>query len=163
MKFIATLLIAFLLFGCSSEHKDTRLKDKDVPMDFDLGVAENGIYKNDYFGMTFSYNKNWLPQSHEELNRLVDFGAEIATGDDELLKASVEASKVNTAYLFCVFRDKITASTSFNPSVMTVAENVSKFNSVKSGEDYLRQALKMIHRSQMQVEMLLVLLVVNTL
>lgn len=153
MKFLFFLSLSFIIFSCSTTHEDPRLKDKDVPMDFDLGVAENGIYTNKYFGMTFSYNKNWNVQSHEELNRLVDLGAEVATGDDELLKASVEASKVNTAYLFSVFRDELGSSVEFNPSVMSIAENVSKYKSFKTGKDYLKQARTMIERSQLQTEM----------
>ncbi len=149
MKFLTTLLIAFLFIGCSRQHEDPRLKDKDVPLDFDMGIAKDGTYSNKYFGMKFNYNKDWAVQSTDEMNQLLEIGAKAAAGDDKNLKARIEASKVKTAYLFCAFKDAPGTVLGFNPSFIAMAENTSNVNAIKNGEDYLIQMQKMLKTTQL--------------
>lgn len=137
-RILAFTLILFV-FGCQeSEEKnpDKILKNKDVPVDLDLGEANNGIYVNKYFGLSFEYDEEWFLQDHETLEKLVDRGAEIAK---DQLKESVEASIVRTASLFGAFKFDPAKTTGFNPSLMVMIENVKGDENINYGDEYLEQ------------------------
>ena len=119
-----------------------------LPENFDLGSTEDTTYKNVYFDMEVSFHANWVVQNQESINYLVEQGTEIIVNDDEQLKSIVKASKVNSAYLFTVFKYELGSAVDYNPSFLTVAENTINFPGIKSGKDYLFHARKLLERSQ---------------
>ncbi|MDC0257459.1 hypothetical protein OAK35_01820 [Crocinitomicaceae bacterium] len=137
MKHLSLLLALFVLIGCQPDNKnrDKRLKDKDVPVDFDLGEAKNGTYKNKFFGFSFVYNEDWSLQSYDDMERIMQMGSD-AFSENEKKEQLLDAAKVRTANLFGVFKHDI-GSIESNPNMLMIAENIKQFPSVKYGDEYL--------------------------
>lgn len=143
MKYLSMLLLTLITFGCSKEKKK-------LPEEFDYGKAKDGLYKNSYFDLTIQYNPNWVLQSQEQVDELVDQGSELAAGDNENLKNVIKASKVTTAYLLTLFKHEVGAAVESNPSFMAIAENTKSSPGIKTGEDYLFHTKKLLAQSQIQ-------------
>lgn len=139
MKHLTILLALFLLIGCQNEkNADPRLKDKNVPVDFELGTSKDGKYTNKYFGLTFNYNKNWHLQTNEEIAQMMKEIHEEET--DKSVKEKLEENSVNNVDLFQIFKEdpESVEYGEFNPSLLILAENISRGKSlIKNGKDYL--------------------------
>lgn len=147
MRHFIYLVIAFSILGCTNQQKDTseKKKEKNLPENFDFGKAENGIYTNNYFRMQIKYNPDWIVQSKEQTQNLIEVGGKVVSGNNRMLQAAVEASKVNTAFLLSIFKFEVGSAVDFNPSFIAIAENTKKFPGIKNGKDYLfhtKKALK---------------------
>jgi len=64
------------------------------PENFDYGRVEDGTYRNDYFGFTFKLPANWVVQSKEQTQDLANTGKKLLAGDDENMKAAIQASEI---------------------------------------------------------------------
>jgi len=106
------------------------------------------MYENEFFEMSIPYNEEWAVQSTEQMNELVAAGTDLLSGEDDNLKAAIEASKVNTAYLFSLFKYDVGTSTQFNPSFLSLAENVKNFPDLADGGDYLSHTKNLLQQSQ---------------
>lgn len=143
MKHLLKLFLLITLISCSGTPK------KNVPIEFDYGKIEQNTYLNSFFGLEIPFNSEWYVQSQEEMNKMVKQGEEFIAGDDKLLKRQLNAAKINTAYLFTLFKYKPGTNLTYNPSVMVIAENINKFPQIKEGKDYLEQTKKIMARTQM--------------
>ncbi|GAO29652.1 hypothetical protein JCM15548_11864 [Geofilum rubicundum JCM 15548] len=132
-----------MITSCTSSGK---------PKDFDYGHAQNNKYLNSFFGLEVSLPEDWVVQSKEQFEDIAKLGKDIAVGDDENLKAVVEASEVNSANLLAVFKYEMGAPVDYNPSFMLVAENLKNAPGVKNGGDYLFQTRKLLKLSQIQYD-----------
>lgn len=142
MKNLTYLILAIFAFGCSAPQQN-------LPDEFDLGATENGLYTNSYFNLEIPFDPTWSMQDKQDLNKLIEVGRELATGDDQELKAILKASQVNTAYLLTLFKYELGAAVAFNPSLMVIAENVNSFPGIKTGKDYLFHSKKLLKQSPM--------------
>ena len=117
---------------------------------FDYGYTENNKYLNSFFGLELIIPDNWVVQTKAQTENLSKTGVNLIAGDDENLKAVINASEINTANLLAVFQYEVGAAVDYNPSFMLVAENLKNAPGIKTGSDYLFQARKLLKQSQMQ-------------
>lgn len=165
MKYQKNILIAISLFvlgfvtSCGTKTSKSlttapEKTEKDVivgeTQQFDFGRIENQTYINDYFGLQIPYDENWFVQDQEQMKHLVKIGQEMVAGDDETFKSMIKASEVNSAYLFTIFQYEVGTPVDFNPSFMTIVENVSFAPGIKKGSDYLYNVKRMLEYSQME-------------
>ena len=124
------------------------------PDNFDYGRVENGIYLNDYFNFQIILPANWIVQSKEQTEHIVDTGKKLMAGDDDNMKAMLAASEINSANLLAAFQYEVGTSVEYNPNIMLVAENIRNAPGVKNGSDYLFQARRIIENSQFKYDYL---------
>jgi len=117
---------------------------------FDYGKVENNIYSNSFFNFEITLPSDWVVQSKEQTENLVEAGKKIVAGDDSNLKAVIKAAEINTAYLLTLFQYEIGSAVEYNPSLMLIAENVKLAPGIKTGGDYLFQTRKLMKQSQIQ-------------
>ncbi len=156
MKYLTILIALFVLFGCQNEKKnnnpDKRLQDKEVPDNFEIGEAKNGVYTNGFFNISFKYNEDWDILSYEELEALMELGAEVSSGKSEKLKKAADAASVRTAQHFAAFKyDRETFSGNFNPSIIVLSENI-KAAGLKYGDEYLEQLRELWSEADMNIK-----------
>lgn len=153
MKFLPLLFSLAFLASCSQAPKnsDPRLKDKDVPVDFDLGTMKNGVFTNEYFGFTFRFDEEWDVQTQDELKKLMELGSEMASGDDKVLKSSIKASEVRSAHHFGAYKHEVGTLVTYNPSAIVFSENI-KGTDIAYGDEYLERARDMWPRTQMDIK-----------
>lgn len=164
MKFAFYTLIIFSLFNsCAlSKKKTTKYKEAEkerahintgeekIGENFDFGKIEDGLYTNNFFKLKIPFNPSWIVQDKQQMNDLVETGSDLFAGDDKTLKSAIKSAKVNTAYLFTIFKHEVGAAVEFNPSFMVIAENTKSLPGLKNGSDYLFHAKKFLEQSQMK-------------
>ena len=138
---IALLLLITIIFSCKTNGK---------PEGFDYGKVENNVYNNSFFNFKASLPAEWIVQSKEQTENLVEKGKDIVAGEDDNLKAVIKASEINSAYLLTVFKYEVGAAVDYNPSLMLIAENLKLAPGIKKGSDYLFQTRKLLKQSQIQ-------------
>jgi hypothetical protein len=142
-KAFSLIIAAFLLLtGC----------EKELSKDIDYGVFENGVYINEYFGMSIEVPKDWAIQSQAVQKELMNSGVGLIAGDDENLKTVLEESKTQTVNMFVFYKYERGAPVPFNPSFASVAERMTHMPGIKRGSDYLFHARKMFESGQMKYE-----------
>lgn len=119
-----------------------------MPKSFDYGNVKNNVYSNIYFGFTIDVPEQWVVQSKEQNEQLMEMGKEMISGDDKSMKAALKASEVNVANLLTVFKYELGFPVDYNPSYMLIAENVMKASGLKTGSDYFFNARKIMEQSQ---------------
>jgi len=142
-KIIYIIVLAVICTSCKNE--------KNLPTDFDYGVVENGIYKNNYFGVKIPFNAEWDVQDQKQMSDLTKSGTDLLVGDNDEFQKIVDASLVNVAELFMVFKHELGTTTEFNPSFLMNAENLKHFPNVKAVDDYLASAKDLLLQSNMQI------------
>ncbi len=143
-KIIHVSIICLLVFGCK--------KNVNVPLSFDYGYVKEGVYDNTYFKFKLPVNPDWYVLNNEEAEELYESGKDIASGDNESLKKALDASMINVAKLFNVFKSEPGTVTTFNPSIIINAENLKNYPNVDTPEKYLDQAKEMFRQSAMDIE-----------
>jgi hypothetical protein len=140
MRLLTCLLFVVLFAGCKQSSK--------IPDDFDYGKIENGVYKNAYFNYELPIPADWSVQNKEQVEQLKQLSQKMIGEKNKDLASQLKASEINYASLVTVFRHPVDSATGeFNPSFAMVAENIGKMPSIKNGEDYLRQAQKLMRES----------------
>ncbi len=138
-------------------ERDFRVSPDLVPSEpdakgeaFDYGQVEGQTYRNKFFGMTMQLPKGWQVQNEEQKRAIMEGGRELVAGNDANMKALIRASEVKTASLLMMFQHEKGAPVDFNPSFTLVAENIATAPGIKSGNDYLFHARKMMERGQIK-------------
>ncbi len=142
-KMIGFILIVMMTSSC---------KSKSQLDDFDYGQVENGIYQNEYFGFSMTLPVDWVVQSQEQRENIVNTGKKMVAGDDENIKSAMKASEVNSANLLAVFQYELGAPVDQNPNVMIIAESVKNAPGIKNGSDYLFQARRMLQQGHFKYD-----------
>jgi hypothetical protein len=140
----SSIACTIFLSGCRKKVSEKKNSEK-----IDFGTIENSIYKNKYFGLTVTIPSDWSIQNQESRQRMMETGAKIFAGEDQNLKAIVEASQLQTVNLLTVTKYPIGAPVTFNPYIVCVAERVDNMPEIKSGKDYLFNAIKFLESGQM--------------
>jgi hypothetical protein len=157
MKITLSFLFCSILFSCSPGDSAKGIIEKAIDKiettqvkksSFDYGNAKSGTYKNDYFDFQIKFDTAWTVQNQTELNGLVEQGKKLIKDDGNLEKI-IEASEINTAYLFAMFKYQVGAAVSFNPSLMAVAENTKRMPGIKVGKDYLFHAKNNLQQTKL--------------
>ena len=138
--FIASLI---LTLGCNSQNN---------PEGFDFGKIEDGFYQNSYFGFEIGIPDGWIVQSQEQRQNMMKVSKEIVAGDNENLKAVINASEINSANLLSVFQYEIGSPVDFNPNINIIVENIQLSPGIKNGSDYLYQVRKLMMQSNLKYD-----------
>ncbi len=142
MKGLFAIALLFIcLVSCNNTGK---------PVDFDYGHVENGIYSNTYFDVSINLPQNWVVQSQEQTDKMVEQGSDLIAGEDENMKTVLKASEVNVANLLSAFQYEYGSAVDYNPSIVINSENIKNFPGIKNGADYLFQAKKLLEQGQFQ-------------
>lgn len=143
LNFLGLLIFSALFASCNPSGKANS---------FDYGHIENDKYLNSFFGLELTIPDGWVVQSKEKTEEISDLGKDLIAGDDENLKAALDASEINTANLLAVFKHELGAVVDYNPGFILVAENLNNAPGIKIGSDYLFQSRKLLENSQMEFE-----------
>lgn len=139
---IIGLLFLTVLFTCCNQNEKSS--------GFDYGHVENNKYINSFFGLELTLPDNWIVQTKEQTENLTKAGKELVAGDNENLKALINASEVNSANLLSVFQYEVGSAVDYNPGFMLVVENLKNAPGIKNGSDYLFQSRKLLEQSQIK-------------
>lgn len=129
-KLISVLIIlaTVLTFsGCRNKQEEQ----------VDLGQIKGTQYENNYFGLSLSLPKDWEVQDMKAQQQVAKTGIDTLAGEDKNKKALLEASQANTLNLLSISKYPLGTPEKLNLSFSTIAEKVSIFPGIKSGEDYL--------------------------
>jgi len=140
MLFVAALTLT----GCKQEP----ITEQEG---FDYGTVANNKYTNKFFDVEMDVPAGWDIQDQEQRDAMMKEGQEAAAGDNIVMKARMKASEVNSANLLTVYEHKIGAAVEYNPSFMLVAENLKNFPAIKTGDQYLDNAKKLLTNSAMKI------------
>ena len=140
-KQLILLLLVTAFCSCQTNEK---------PKGFDYGKVENNIYSNSFFNFKIVLPSEWIVQSKEQTENLVEVGKDLVAGDDNNMKAIIKASEINSAYLLTVFQYEVGSAVEYNPSLMLIAENLKLAPGIKKGSDYLFQTRKLLKQSQIE-------------
>jgi hypothetical protein len=135
------IVLAMLLAGCGKKASD----------EIDFGTFNNSTYKNNYFGLSVTIPSDWSIQDQDAQRRLMKLGGKLISGDDKNLQAVLKASELQVVNLFGVFKYAQGSPVTFNPSILSLAENVHQLPGIKRGKDYHFHARKVLESGQMQI------------
>lgn len=138
---IALTLFALLLTGCGDGSNQA------VVAEIGYGELADNAYTNDYFGVTVPVPEDWHAQDRKAIEEMEKAGGDVIAGDDASLRASMEAAEQNTLTLLSVFEQPMGAPVDFNPSVNIIAEKVSQFPGIKTGDDYIFHSKKLLEQA----------------
>jgi hypothetical protein len=133
--------IAVLFCGCQKKAGD----------EIDFGTINNSVYQNNYFGLTVPLPADWTVQDQKEQQQLVKDGGQMLYGDDKNKQAVLRAAQLQTVHLFAVFKYPLGSPVPFNPSIISMAENVQELPGIKRGNDYLYHVKKNLDAGQIEV------------
>lgn len=137
-------LALVLLAACSDGNDATDARTEEVG---------DGVFRNEAFGMTVQKPDGWYAQSFDEMIQAHQMGANMLSGDDENMKASLESALESTLPLFTFFKKPPGTPGDFNPNVIASAENIDMYSEgIKTGCDYLANMVKVLEQSQVQFE-----------
>ena len=118
----------------------------------DSGQVVDGVYVNEYFGLTLPIPDDWFVASKDSEEHVREVGERALVGDDAVLRAAVEASQQTTFQLLTLSESEIGAAVEFNPNLVLMAERVSHVPGIKSGADLLFHTTKVLLASQLDYE-----------
>ena len=138
---IALTFFALLLTGCGDGSNQA------VVAEIGYGELADNAYTNDYFGVTVPVPEDWHAQDRQAIKEMEKLGGDVIAGDDDGLRATLDAAEQNTLTLLSIFEHAVGAPVDFNPSVNIVAEKVSQFPGIKTGEDYIFHSKKLLEQA----------------
>jgi hypothetical protein len=142
LKKLLLFLVVVSFFGCK--------KKQQILENFDFGSTENAVYSNHYFKMHVPFDDSWYVKSQEEMKEIAKVGKELIESDS--YKRALEASEINNAYLFTLFKYGPDDLFAYNPSLSIVAENTKMYPHVKRGRTYLQEVQKALSLTTVSYE-----------
>lgn len=140
---LSILLFSFLINNMSGQTEQTN---------FDYGEIDNNIYKNSFFNFTINIPTDWAIQNKEQIEALKRHGEALMAGDNAQMKAILKASEINSAILLGAFKYELGSAVEYNPGISIVVENIKNFPGIKSGNEYLYQARRIMKNSQIKYD-----------
>lgn len=143
------LLISFALLAACNNSSVKPINEEEG---FDYGRIRNEKYINTFFNLEMNVPKDWHPQNKEEIKELTNEGRKIVAAGNENTEARIKASEISTASLLVVFKyDEEDDVMDYNANFMLVAENVKTSTAIRTGEQYLNHAKKLIMGSALSI------------
>lgn len=136
----AICLGILLLVGCA----------KQPSAEVDSGTFEGTLYRNPYFGMTLAIPSDWNILDTKAMQHVGDTGIRLSGGNDKNMQAALGEAKSRLVYLLLATEHPTGSSVASNPSIMCIAEHVSRFRGTKTGRDYLFHARRFLEAGQME-------------
>ncbi|RXJ50278.1 hypothetical protein [Gelidibacter gilvus] len=140
-KIILSFCVVLLLSSCKDEVK--------IPENFDYGKIESGVYDNKFFNFELAFNDQWSVQTKEEMQQMSENSRNTMAGDNQNLKSTLQASQVNVADLFSIFKFPVGSVTGGNASLIINAENLQSFPNVKTPRDYIMSARQLLDQTSL--------------
>jgi hypothetical protein len=137
---IAVLLMLTLVTACGG-------KDKEVS----LGVTESGSYKNEFFGLSLTFPKEWVFEDADQMLKLMEAGQEVVAGNDKAKKKMLDLAQTKTLNLLMASQFPLDSGKS-GPSAIAVAEKISMLQGIKDGKDYLESSKKQMVATKLPYE-----------
>ncbi len=142
-KFLTLIILFSAVFFIRSNGQDTNKS-------FDYGIVEMNIYRNAFFDFEMVLPDEWVVQSRDQIEHLKKRGKALVAGENQNMKAMLNASDISSAYLLAAFQFEAGSAVDFNPSIAIIAENVKNFPGIKSGKEYLFHASRLMEQSQLK-------------
>ena len=144
LKKIVIVMITLFLASCAdgNDNKDVITRTKD-----------NVSYVNAYFELTVEKPIEWYSQDPESTMKMSKVGSTVMAGDNQNMKALIDASLKSSVPLFAFFEKMPGTPVKTNPNIVSVAENISIMPGVKSGCDYLFHARQLIENSALKLNL----------
>ena len=112
------------------------------------GTIENGVYNNEYFGLSLELPEKWSNQDEESNKELSEFGYKMIAGEDENLEKSLKAAAENQQLMFfSASKYPIGTPAADNPNIIGTAELVKSKPGIIRGSDYLYHVKNMLQMS----------------
>jgi len=131
-------IAAALLFGtgCRQQEKIT------------TGEMEGNSYVNEYFGLRIDIPQDWNCLSQEDIDEVNKAGWEIIENSNKEFSDKYDLSKLKTVNLFGAYKFPKSYLGEFNPSILSVAENIGLAGlKGKTGADYLQVTIDQINQT----------------
>ena len=138
------LITCLILVGCN--------KAKESENFINYGEISGGVYTNNYFNMSIDVPENWVVQSQAAQKELLELGGDLLSGGDENFKNVLDESQKRIVNMFAFFKFEVGAPVEFNPNIISIAEKITDFPGVKSGNDYLFHTKKQLQAGQIGYE-----------
>ena len=140
-------------FGaCNLQAPQTETLEAKPGKGFDYGLVDKGHYKNDFFNFEIDLPKNWVLQSQDQKEHIMQSGENMIAGNDENMRAAIQEIDVTSANLVTVFQHELGAAVDYNPNLMLLAENLKQAPGVLTGADYLFHSRKLLTHSALKFE-----------
>ena len=139
--FVCLLLLAGIL-GCGNTAS------KKTP---DNASINGDVYSNAFFAFSWRIPKGWSVADREQFEATQQTGRQMLSGGDKKVESVLRASEKNTYQLLMTSERPLGAPVEVNPSVIIMAEKVTHMPGIKTGEDYLFHAKKLLSMGQMPV------------
>ena len=81
-KIIVLVLVSIAVLSCK--------KTESMPLSFDYGSIENGVYDNNYFKFKLPINPDWNLLNNEEANVIYDLGKDLSIGVEKMLNSFIK-------------------------------------------------------------------------
>lgn len=117
----------------------------------DFGEFKAGVYTNSFFKLALTIPDSWHVLDLESRMELMKQGGEIVAGDNQALKAALDAAELKSLNLLTAYEYPPGSAVSSNPGIMLIAEKIKHLPGIKRGSDYHFQSKKMLNLSHMQV------------
>lgn len=147
LPFYFLLLLISCLGACNNSPQAEPMEEA-----FELGTTTAGHYHNDYFDLDIYFDATWEVQEKEQLELMEEAGEEMLVGDNEELKAVLDAATVNTAYLLTIFKHPLGAKVEYNPNFVALVENVRNFPNIETGADYLVHVQQLLGQTALEYQ-----------
>lgn len=142
LGFLFVLVLAIVFSGCK----------KKEPLKPNAGTIKNGVYNNEYFGLTLNLPEDWSLQDAESSKELTKFGYKMIAGDDENLERSLNAAAEKQQLMFfSASKYPIGTPVADNPSIIGTAELVKSKPGIKRGSDYLFHVRNLLETSGIKI------------
>jgi len=112
-------------------------------------TVEPGSYTNHFFGFTMQFPDSWAIADQSTTQAVQDMGLDMIAGGDEAFRDMAEASLVQTYNLLTISPYPLGAPVESNPNLIVLAEPVSAFPGIQTGEDYMFHLRQMMEMGQM--------------
>jgi hypothetical protein len=117
----------------------------------DNGRVTDGVYRNDFFGFTYTLPKGWTVHGPETEKVLMETGKELIAGDNEEKKKMMDAANKRTFHLLTAFEFPLGTPGKANRSLQLLAENVAFAPGIRDGKDYILNLDQVLSRGQLQM------------
>ncbi|MEO1241663.1 MAG: hypothetical protein AAFX54_07110 [Pseudomonadota bacterium] len=137
-------LLAFVFVcGCGNNNDEAATEKAEA---YASSTDENTL-NSTRFGISVRHPDGWYSLDYDQLNGLLEIGADVATkGNDDLDKV-IEATKKNNYNIFAIMQHEPGTPVEENPNVIGLAENVSLAPGIKRGSDYFFHARKLMEQA----------------
>ncbi|MEC0242189.1 hypothetical protein P4H66_20500 [Paenibacillus dokdonensis] len=131
-----------------SDNKDAA--DKKTKKTADGGYVKDGIYTNDYFGLTVQMPKEWEVQGQDAMQDVMQTGKDIIANGDDDKQAALDEAEQKILNFFLTSKYPMNEQ-DINPSVISNAEKVSPLQ-VRNGKQYLEASQAMLKTTELPYE-----------